>query len=197
MQATPRFPEDILAEGRLVAGDKVLFPNIAPYDALGAVAILGSEHYLPMAAIEPERIAAGIALACKFFEKTREIGHPESVYHLISWNYMPPSGSSLIHPHLQVYSTASAPNLMREELEAAQDYMVCYGRTTGWSARHIATENVASTPILRYQCRQYNAILLSGPASVRGQATASHVFAGRRKKEYKRGRNILDPCEAE
>jgi galactose-1-phosphate uridylyltransferase len=48
--------------------------------------------------------------------------HPESVYHLINWNYMPPSGSSLIHPHLQVFASASAPNLLREELEASRKY---------------------------------------------------------------------------
>ena len=122
MVATPSFPEDILPEGRLVAGDKVLFPNIAPYDALGAVATLGGEHYIPMAAIEAERIAAGFELACEFFEKTSAIGHPESIYHLISWNYMPASGSSLIHPHLQVFATSSPPNRLQAELRAAASY---------------------------------------------------------------------------
>ena len=36
---------------------------------------------------------------------------------------MPPAGSSLIHTHLQVFTTSSAPNLMREELAAAKNYM--------------------------------------------------------------------------
>jgi galactose-1-phosphate uridylyltransferase len=122
MTATPAFPDDILPEGRLVSGDKVLFPNIAPYDALGAVATLGSQHYIPMADIEAECIAAGIELACSFFRKTSAAGHPESVYHLISWNYMPASGSSLIHPHLQVFATASPPNRLLTELKAAASY---------------------------------------------------------------------------
>ena len=122
MQATPSFPENVLPEGRLVAGDKVLFPNIAPYDALGAVATLGSRHYIPMAEIDPGQIAAGIELACSFFEKTSASGHPESIYHLISWNYMPASGSSLIHPHLQVFATSSPPNRLQAELKAAEIY---------------------------------------------------------------------------
>ena len=122
MHATPSFPQDVLAEGRLVLDDKVLFPNIAPYDALGAVATLGSQHYIPMASIEPERIAKGMELACLFFEKTSAIGHPESIYHLISWNYMPASGSSLIHPHFQVFATSSPPNRLRAELKAAESY---------------------------------------------------------------------------
>jgi galactose-1-phosphate uridylyltransferase len=122
MTATPAFPENIIAGGRLVSGDKVLFPNIAPYDALGAVATLGSQHYIPMADIEADRIAAGIELACSFFRETSAAGHPESVYHLISWNYMPASGSSLIHPHLQVFATASPPNRLQTELKAAASY---------------------------------------------------------------------------
>ena len=125
--ATPSFPEDILPEGRLVAGDKVLFPNIAPYDALGAVATLGSEHYIPMADIEPERIAAGFELACAFFKKTSAAGHPESIYHLVSWNYMPASGSSLIHPHFQVFATSTPPNRLLAELRAAENYFSNHG----------------------------------------------------------------------
>ena len=128
MTATPCFPPDILPEGRLTAGDRVLFPNIAPYDALGAVATFGSRHYIPMAEIEPERVAGAVLLAIDFFRRVRAIGHPESVYHLISWNYMPASGSSLIHPHLQVFATSTAPNALSRELAAAKAYFRESGR---------------------------------------------------------------------
>ncbi len=122
LQATPCFPPDIVPEGRITLDDKVLFPNIAPYDRLSAVATLGSHHYIPMAEFEPQRIAEGFRLAMKFFRHLDAIGHPESVYHLLSWNYMPPSGSSLIHPHLQVFASCMAPNRLREILEAAAKY---------------------------------------------------------------------------
>ena len=131
LEVTPCFPQDIIAEGRMQLDDKVLFPNIAPYDSLGAVATLGSIHYIPMTQIEPRRIADSFALALKFFRRLDEIDHPESVYHLINWNYMPASGSSLIHPHLQVFASAFAPNLMREELAAARKYMETNG-TNYW-----------------------------------------------------------------
>ncbi len=127
LKATPRFPPDIVPDGRMSLGDKVLFPNIAPYDRLSAVATLGSRHYIPMAEIEPQRIADGFRLALKFFRHLDAIGHPESVYHLISWNYMPPAGSSLIHPHLQVFASCIAPNRLREMLEAAGRYMETNG----------------------------------------------------------------------
>ena len=122
MQITPCFPEEIIPEGRLTAADMVLFPNIAPYDSLGAVATMGERHYVPMLEFTVDRIAGAFRLARDFFQRLENIGHPESVYHIINWNYMPPAGSSLIHAHLQVFATSSAPNLMRDELEAARSY---------------------------------------------------------------------------
>jgi galactose-1-phosphate uridylyltransferase len=123
MIVTPCFPEDIVAEGRMTSDDMVLFPNIAPYDSIGAVATFGSRHFIPMTAFEPAHIKKAFRLAMNFFRRVNEIRHPEAVYHLINWNYMPVAGSSLIHPHLQVFSTSSAPQMMREELAAAQKYM--------------------------------------------------------------------------
>lgn len=122
LKLTPCFPADIAPDGRLSREDMVLFPNIAPYDGLGAVATLGSRHYLPMTEIEPQRIAGGIRLALDFYHRVRSIQHPEAVYYLLSWNYMPASGSSLIHPHLQVFASSTAPNQLREELQAAKAY---------------------------------------------------------------------------
>ena len=131
MNVTPLFPEEILPEGRLVAGDMVLFPNIAPYDSLGAVATMGSRHYIPMTEMSVQRMVDAFSLAFDFFRRVDAAGHPEAVYHLINWNYMPPAGSSLIHPHLQVFSTSSAPNLMRQELDAARTYLDAH-RSNYW-----------------------------------------------------------------
>ena len=122
LAVTPSFPPEILPEGRLVRDDMVLFPNLAPYDELGAVATLGGRHFTPMTEFTPEQIARAFGLALEFFQKVHATGHPESVYHLINWNHMPPAGSSLIHSHIQVFASAHAPNLMRMELESAKKY---------------------------------------------------------------------------
>lgn len=121
-EVTPRFPPEVLAAGRLTRGDMVLFPNLAPYDSLSAVATFGDRHFTPMTEFSPARIAQAFGLAQDFFESVDAAGHPEAVYHLVNWNHMPPAGSSLIHSHLQVYSTSSAPNLMADELTAAGRY---------------------------------------------------------------------------
>jgi len=130
-KVTPCFPPEILPAGRMTMADKVLFPNIAPYDRLSAVATLGPRHYIPMTEIEPQMVADGFRLALKYFRHLDQIKHPESVYHLVSWNYMPASGSSIIHPHLQVFATSLAPNLLREKLQAAKDYMA-KNKTNYW-----------------------------------------------------------------
>ena len=121
LKVTPCFPADLIPEGRLQKKDMVIFPNIAPYDSIGAVATFGP-HYIPMTDFSADLIADAFGFALEFFKRVEDSGHPESVYHLVNWNYMPPAGSSLIHPHLQVFSTSSAPNLMREELKASEVY---------------------------------------------------------------------------
>lgn len=131
MRVTPCFPPDILPEGRLIRGDMVLFPNMAPYDTISAVATLGAEHFILMTDITPERIVSGFSLAMTFFRRIQDLNHPEAVYFMINWNFMPPAGSSLIHPHLQVFCTSSPLNLMREELTASKSYYQRHG-TVYW-----------------------------------------------------------------
>ena len=72
LSMTPAFPESLIPEGRMVSDDMVLFPNIAPYDSLGAVLTLGSSHFIPMARIKPETVARGFRLAMKFFRHVDE-----------------------------------------------------------------------------------------------------------------------------
>jgi len=122
LKVTPCFPGDLIPEGRLQRGDMVIFPNIAPYDGIAAVATFGSRHFIPMQDLTPGLMTSTFEFALDFFRRVESSGDPESVYHIINWNYMPPAGSSLIHPHLQIFSSSSAPNLMRLELEASKQY---------------------------------------------------------------------------
>ncbi|GAB6907564.1 conserved hypothetical protein [Desulfosarcina cetonica] len=126
-QLTPQFPAELIAEGRMCKGDMVIFPNMAPYDSIGAVAIFGARHYIPMTEFTPSLMAEAFGFVLDFFRRVAATGHPEAVYPIVNWNYMPPSGSSLIHPHLQVFSSSSAPYLMRLELDAAKTYLEQHG----------------------------------------------------------------------
>ena len=131
LEVTPCFPPDLVEEGRMQKDDMVIFPNIAPYDSIGACATFGSRHYIPMLELEADHMAAAFGFTQDFFRRVDASGHPEAVYHIVNWNYMPPAGSSLIHPHMQVFSTSSAPNLMWSELEASRYYQESQG-TNFW-----------------------------------------------------------------
>lgn len=137
---TPCFPPAFVAEGRMRRGGQVLFPNLAPYDALSAVATLGPEHHFPPGAIPADRIADGLALAHEFYERALRVGHPEAVFFLLSWNFLPASGSSLIHPHLQVFCSSTAPNRLREELAASEAW---WRRTGGVYWEELVAEETA------------------------------------------------------
>jgi len=122
MTVTPCFPGELVEEGRMVSGDKIIFPNIAPYDGLSAVAVMSGRHFVPVSDLKPDFVGSNFAFCLDFFRRVHATAHPESVYHIINWNYMPPAGSSLIHAHLQVFATSNAPNLLRQELEASKAY---------------------------------------------------------------------------
>ncbi len=124
---TPCFPKSLITEGRMQNNGMIIFPNIAPYDTISAVAVYRDHHFIPMTEFTPALMTSAFSFVQEFFRRIESSGHPESVYHIVNWNYMPPSGSSIIHPHLQVFSSSTAPNLMRQELEASKRYIDSHG----------------------------------------------------------------------
>jgi hypothetical protein len=102
-KVTPRFPEDLLPEGRLRHGAAVLFPNLFPYDDVSAVAVISECHFHPLEDIPKQIIVDGITIARKFLRRI-EAGHRESAdpgYGIVVWNYLPPAGASQVHPHMR------------------------------------------------------------------------------------------------
>ena len=120
---TPKYPDSFLEGGRLSLGDAKLFPNLFPYDDVSALAIISSQHYLPMDDMPVQALVDGISIAQEFFLKKdnrQTVG--KKFYSMVTWNYMPPAGSSLIHPHLQVLHTSNPGNALRREIEAENSY---------------------------------------------------------------------------
>eukprot|EP00906_Rhabdomonas_costata_P026509 RCo037763 len=124
-KVTPSFGPEILPQGILQYKDLRLFPNLMPYDGISAVLTLGDAHFVSMlgwAVDNGKRIARALSVAMEFFSILNSLKHSESVHNLLWWNYMPPSGGSLVHPHMQVFATSTPPNRVREELLAAETY---------------------------------------------------------------------------
>ncbi|MEZ5582122.1 MAG: hypothetical protein R3F37_04450 [Candidatus Competibacteraceae bacterium] len=130
VSVTPRFPEDLIPEGRLQRGEATLFPNLFPYDDISAVAALSARHFYPMDDMPVKIIEEGLLLARDFFRRLEtQVATSEPAYGIVTWNYMPPSGASQVHPHLQVIYTTTPGNGMRRELAAEQAYREQHART--------------------------------------------------------------------
>jgi len=138
---TPRFPPDIYPPGQFTRGDVCLFPNAFPHSHHNTVAVLGNRHYVPIEELEPLLMRDGM-LICRDYMAQMVALDETLQYGSINWNYMPPAGGGLLHPHLQTVLSVH-PTLFMERLRSAaaryrqvtgsdlwNDY-VCWERSLG------------------------------------------------------------------
>ncbi len=130
-QITPRFVPEISKEGKFKRGDACLFPNAFPYDQSSSVAIFSSRHFVPIDELSPELMRNGFAVCIDYFRRIAEL-QKELRYCSINWNYMPPAGGGLIHPHLQTIAGARPTRFMERLLTSARDYAAAHGSANLW-----------------------------------------------------------------
>jgi galactose-1-phosphate uridylyltransferase len=127
-KATPLYPEEIIQGGRIHVGGAVLFPNLLPLDRYAAVCIFGSEHFIAPGDFTPDIMRDGFTAARTFIEIIAR-HDPDVRCFNINWNYMPPSGSSMLHPHLQVNCGEIPTYQPRLQMECSHSYFLKNGRT--------------------------------------------------------------------
>ena len=120
-KVTPRFPPGLLPKGRLHRGQTTILPNLSPYDQFSALAVMSTAHLVPLEEMTAPLLKDAFGAALEFL---RIIGARADAppYPLIIWNYMPPSGGGLLHPHLQVISSSFPGNLYRKTLAKSKEY---------------------------------------------------------------------------
>jgi UDPglucose--hexose-1-phosphate uridylyltransferase len=116
-EQTPRLPAGVRPEGRIRAGEAVLFPNLVPYAKWSSVSVYSAErHLLRLPELTPALVADNLRVQ-------RESGRavlaldPSAAWTSINANHLPPSGSSIFHPHLQG-SANPQPTTMQRLLAA-------------------------------------------------------------------------------
>ncbi len=125
-KATPKFTQEVVPEGRASRGEATLIPNLFPYDVHSGVLIMTDEHVVPMNGLNEERLLDAFLLGIEFLKRIREID-PSLPYHLMTWNYMPPSGGGLVHPHQQYFATEYPGNQFMDELRASEKFHETHG----------------------------------------------------------------------
>jgi len=113
-----------------------MFPNIAPYAGYSAVARITDQHI-----VEPEQFTAAHLvnglIACQQYIQRVLATTTDLQYCAVGWNYMPYSGGSLLHPHLQVMG-GNAPTTHQAALAREQH---AYAETHG--GRHLIADFLA------------------------------------------------------
>jgi len=120
---TPRYPADLLPEGRLRRGEALLVPNLFPYDDVSAIVSISRTHFLAMDAMPVAIVADALKLARDFIITAAPLVEAREAYGIVTWNYMPPSGASQVHPHMQVIVTDTPGNQLRRELDAETRFL--------------------------------------------------------------------------
>ncbi len=118
-KTTPKFTEDVAPEGRLTRNEACLIPNLFPYDIHSGVLIMTDPHVVPVGDFSGERLNDAFSLGTEFLQRIRSIDS-SIPYHLMTWNYMPPSGGGLVHPHQQYLATTNPGNQYLDELRASE-----------------------------------------------------------------------------
>jgi UDPglucose--hexose-1-phosphate uridylyltransferase len=99
--ATFPFPPELTAEGRIRLGKAVVVPNILAYATHSAVGIYDpGRHFLDLDDLTPSLVGDTLAAMVRHAQAVRRLD-PAARWSSINGNYLPPAGSSLVHPHLQ------------------------------------------------------------------------------------------------
>ena len=120
-QVTPKFLEEVFSEGRIRVGEAILFPNLYPYCEFSVIAVLTKKHYLGLEEFTPEVFLNGFLAIKKFAERIVKIDK-KTKHIVVGLQYLPPAGSSIIHPHIQALLTATPLGNLKKLLEASRRY---------------------------------------------------------------------------
>jgi UDPglucose--hexose-1-phosphate uridylyltransferase len=125
-EQTPRLPEGMWPEGRIRNGEAVLFPNLVPYAKWSSVSVYSPErHVLPLTALAPALIAGNLRTQRDFGRAVLAFD-PESKWITVNANHLPPSGSSIFHPHLQGCANPLPTTMQRLLAAVPPDHVRAY-----------------------------------------------------------------------
>lgn len=104
LSATPAFPNEQIEGGRINMGEAVAFPNLFPYGKHNAVVRMSEQHYVRLEQFTVPMIMDTFAAAHTYLQQV--VASDRAVTHAsINWNYLPPSGGSILHPHVHVLAS--------------------------------------------------------------------------------------------
>jgi UDPglucose--hexose-1-phosphate uridylyltransferase len=127
LEATPRFAPEIAPGGRFTRGESILFPNRSPYGPHSAVSTFSPAHFIEIGSFTERQYRDNLINARDYISRVCEIDRAVR-YAAVTQNYLPSSGGTLIHPHLQVNLFANPTNYLRYLAGHSEAYRKKTGR---------------------------------------------------------------------
>jgi len=120
-EKAPMFPRAFLEEGRIFVGDAVVIPNLLGHAERSVLVVLSKEHYLKLEGFTAKLIFDGFKGGLTYLKRLSEV-EPSIRYPVFIFNYLPPAGSSILHPHMQVLTRDRPFYLVNLLLERSKAY---------------------------------------------------------------------------
>ncbi|NHK32077.1 MAG: hypothetical protein FK730_12040 [Asgard group archaeon] len=105
IKSTPKFPKDLKLGDRITKGKFSLFPNLFVFSQFHAVGTLGDKHFTKINEFDVSIWRDALLGSIKYFKAVFDYD-PKVKYPSINFNFLPPSASSIIHPHIQIIQDA-------------------------------------------------------------------------------------------
>jgi UDPglucose--hexose-1-phosphate uridylyltransferase len=119
---TARLTNELFGCDRLERDCVTIIPNLLTFDRYSLVAILSAEHFVDLPTLaEKQLVVKGVKALLEAFHVIRE-RDPQADYFSINCNYMPMSGGSLIHPHMQGLAGRYPTNYARMMLDESGNF---------------------------------------------------------------------------
>jgi len=128
-KVTPKYPSEVLPEGRLHGTEATLFPNILAVSKYSAV-IAQKSHYLRLTEYSPDMLSDCLSLGLQFIKRIHEVDSPAK-HAAIGCNSLFPSGGSATHPHFHTFIDEVPFNHVETLLNSSRRYFDEYS-TNYW-----------------------------------------------------------------
>ncbi|WP_153505486.1 hypothetical protein [Cumulibacter manganitolerans] len=115
---TGTFDSSITDEGRIRRGSAVIVPNVMAYSEYSSVGLYDTDkHFLDLPELTPQKVGD---LLSAFVAYTKGVHGLRPMWSSVNANYLPPSGSSLVHPHGQSAHDDIGTTTQRELVERSR-----------------------------------------------------------------------------
>ena len=120
-KSTPKFAEDLAVGERIILNDFVLVPNLFVFAEAHAVGILGKNHFTELNEFTAQQWKEAIQGSIQYF-KAVFTNDKLIKYPTVNFNYLPPSASSIVHPHIQILQDVQPTKIVETLLEQSKIY---------------------------------------------------------------------------